>query len=440
LIALLLFVLPAVAFFLLCRGRLEVGLLASIGLGQWLSGAYLSRVSHPSLFAVCLVGTLALIVGYAIAGRQRHRLSSGQRGDPHPTARDVLGWLSIVTAALVAVHFVRGGIPLFSADVETARFQIAGSGLFGLPGRAYLFGLPILVLAYASLRSLSRREMRLFALVLTTFVASRLLGGLKSGLWEVTLVILIAHVVHTGSAPPVLSRPVVRRALIAVLAIVFAGYLGSQYASIQIRSTRDAAGYLIERLTVGTVAAGAYSVEGHGLDLIGPHLARDFLYYADRYTAGIPSSVGLFAPPLYDTSRLVSTGLQGLPVGTTGYVTPVAVGFAPALFLDWRWAGVFVGMAAAGFLMRRLQWLAVETSGIAAGIWGTATLLTIYVVTNGGLAYYVINFAAVAVLYYLASGALTAAAGGAARGKTSPGAMVHEEPGTTAGDPGREAA
>jgi len=412
--ALVLFILPGIAILVLCRGRLEIGLLASIGLGQWLAGADLTREIHPRLFGVCLAGTIALVVGYALAGRQKRNPHPGtERVRSKLASRSALGWLSVATVALVVIHFARGGVPLFSKGIETARFQIASSGLLGLPSRAYLFGLPILILAYASLKYRTSREARIIWLLAATFVVSRLLGGLKSGLLEVTFVALLAHIIHSGRAPRLLSGPVARRAAIGLVAVVFAGYLGTQYASVQAGSIHGAADYLVGRMTVGTVSAGAYAVEDRGLNDAGPYLLKDFLYYTNRYAADAPRRTGLFTPPLYDESRLISTGLVGLPPATSGYVSPVAPGLAASLFLDWGWGGVCVGMAIAGFLLRRLQWRAVGVLGLSAGIWGTAALVGVYVISNGGLAYYTINFGAVAVLYVLGARVLRGARLGA---------------------------
>ena len=398
---LFLFLLPAIVILLLCRGRLEVGLLAAAGLGQWLAGAYLTRASNHGLFAVVMIGTAAFLAGYVVAGRQR-RLRPTRSGDtPSAQSRFALAVLGALTVILVVMHFVIGGVPLFSGDVETIRFQLASSGFFGIPSRAYLFGLPILLLAYAGLGELSRRDRVILLLLISSFVVSRLLGGLKSGLWEVTLVALLAHIVHTGSAPPVMSRPVVRRALLLVVAVLFAVYLGTQYSTVQVRSTRGAVDYLVYRLTVGTVGAGEYAVEGHALDRGGSRIGSDVLYYLDRYSSGVPRRIGLFVPPPFDTSRLISTGSQGLPTGTSAYVSPVAPGLAPSLFLDWRWLGVVVGMTIAGLVMRRLQWRAVAAVGLAAGVWAAAALVLVYILTNGSVAYYAINFTVVALAYTL---------------------------------------
>lgn len=406
--ALTLFLLPILVLLMVCRGRLETGLLVSLGLGQWLAGAYLVRDPHPRLLAVCVLATACFVLGYALGFRGGRDGREGGCRWGHGF-RSALPWLSLTTVALVVFHFARGGVPLLSADVETMRFQMANSGLLGLPSRAYLFGLPIMVLAYAGIRRRSLSETRMLVLVASAFVASRIFGGLKSGLLEVTFVALIALMIQVRGTPRLLSAPVLRRVLIGVAAVLFAGFLATQYATVRTDSARATAEYLVQRVTRGTVPAGGYAVDLRGRTQAGPHLLEDFLYYMNRYGGDVPRRLRVFEPPEYDTSRLISAGLLGLSPGAGVYLTPVAPGLGPSLFLDWGWLGLILGMSLAGYALRRLQWMAIGAQGLAAGVWGAAALVLVYVVTNGGLAYYVVNFGVVALLY-LAIASLLAAA------------------------------
>jgi hypothetical protein len=398
LIALGLFVLPAVVVLTITRGRVEVGLIAAMGMGQWLSGAWLTRDAHPQLLVVCTLGSAALFIGYALAPRpaasySAHDATLGAKW------RVALTPLSTLTICLVALHFVRAGVPLFSGNVETSRFDVSKSGLLGIPSRAYLFGLPILAIAYAALPQRSPNERRMFALIAAAFVVSRVLGGLKSGLLEVTFVGLIALIIRTDARARIGSGIVLRRASMAVIAVAFAGFLSTQYASVHATSASAAGEYLVKRATTGTVSAGAYVTTPNNHLQSGPYLVKDFLYYGNKYSNGAPERWGLFTPPRFSTSRIVSANLIGLPPETDRYITPVAVGLAPSLFLDWGWLGVVVGMFAAGFAVRRLQWRSLRSGHVASGFWGVAALVTVYMIENGGVAYYTINLLGTTVLY-----------------------------------------
>ncbi len=411
-IALGLFVAPALAALALTRGRLEIGLLVGVGTGQWLAGSWLTRGLHPALFAVCASGALALFAGYALASRSaNHEIELGDE----QRWRLVLAPLATVTLVLVAVHFIRGGVPLFSGHVETSRFDVSKSGLLGIPSRAYLFGLPAIAIAYGALRNRTRNEGRMFAAVAATLVASRILGGLKSGLLEVTFVVLVTLIIRTNGTARITSPLVLRRAAFGVLAIVFAGFLSTQYATVRAASASAAAGYLVKRATTGTVSAGAWAVSPRNLPYGGPFMLKDFLYYSNKYSSGIPARAGLFTAPRYNTSRIASASLVGLSADTDRYVTPVAMGLAPSLFLDWRWPGVVIGMILVGYVLRGLQWRSLRSGGLPAGLWGMSALTTVYVIDNGGLAYYTINFLGTAALYIAIALVLSAMAGIAAQ-------------------------
>src|SRR3984893_4793101 len=142
--------------------------------------------------------------------------------------------LLIVTIAgfFTLVHFVADGIPVLSPRVETSRFDF-GKSLFGLPGRMYLFGLPLAAgIALARARQLGLRWSKdgLTLLAISMFTVSRLLSGFKGGLIEVIVTLMIAMVLAQG---PIISvARVLRRYLPVAIATVITVFLvGSLYSS-----------------------------------------------------------------------------------------------------------------------------------------------------------------------------------------------------------------
>lgn len=88
-----------------------------------------------------------------------------------------------VVVALSIFHYGRlGEIPLFSANIDVLRFEIADSGLFGIPSRGATIG-PILLLAClcAAWRTMSQRRRVVFV---TAIVILSALRGHKSALVE----------------------------------------------------------------------------------------------------------------------------------------------------------------------------------------------------------------------------------------------------------------
>lgn len=399
LVTAVLFVSPIVLALCLRRGRIGMGLILGLGQGQWLSGAYAAS-GFGRLFWVCAIGAVSLLVGYGIGG-----LGAGRPDADREAVRGrraALGPLAVITIVLVVVHFVRGGVPILSSNVETSRFDLASSGLLGMPSRAHLYGLPLIFLSYASLRDRSRDESRMFGAVSIAFVLSRLAGGLKSGLLEVVFVLLIAITVRSAGRARLVSRAMLRLILVALGATVSAIYVAAQYNSVGVRTWSDGLWYLVRRATAGSVSSGEYVIEHPGLLKDRPYILGDWLYYIDRYAAGIPRHLGA-AVPDYSLSRTVSTGLEHLPVWTQEYVSPVTPGLSPTFFLDGGWALVPIGMLLVGLLVGRSEANAIRREGLISGSWAVLGLITCYAATNGGPGYYLTNIVIVIAVYVAAA-------------------------------------
>ena len=170
-----------------------------LALGCWiLAGEERASAAMAIWFSASLG---VLIVGYYVTRSIAPRPIApalqidGVRGQRYVTV------LVFFTTAFALFHFASGGIPIFSHNIETSRFEFDSSGFFGIPGRVYLYGLPLVAgvaLARSRQAGLHWYKDRVTLVAVSVFVVSRLLSGFKGGLLEVLIVLLVAMVLAQG--------------------------------------------------------------------------------------------------------------------------------------------------------------------------------------------------------------------------------------------------
>lgn len=140
------------------------------------------------------IAYLALVLIFAIAAMAIERplmsvMANRRSGEVQARTPRVLfstremDALLLTVVALSVVHYWRlGEIPLFSANIDVLRFEVADSGLFGIPSRGATVG-PVLLLACvcAGWSSMTPRRRLVFASVIVALSAMR---GHKSALLE----------------------------------------------------------------------------------------------------------------------------------------------------------------------------------------------------------------------------------------------------------------
>ncbi|MBO3088806.1 hypothetical protein [Cellulomonas dongxiuzhuiae] len=396
----------AALLFVLAFSRVDLILIHIFGtissfVGMMLIAKDTESSSTPAY--ILLAAGLATIVGYAAATQRRPaHLAASRAGsvvgtNTSPIAEKPLHrggvYAVVLTSGTLAVyHLTAVGIPLFSDNIEVDRFDFTSSGLLGIPGRMFLFGVQLswVVAAVGATQAQVRWHRYGPWIWSTSFLAiTSLLGGLKSGAIAFVTVILIAGTIIVQRRPRMLD--LVRRywllgiGAVAYLIAVTAIY--PTYANQQ----RPLLGLLIDRVTVGSATPKLIALERSGAVPVpaGGPLA-DFYYFMLRYT-------GQDTTGLYSVERAISASMIGVDPASDAWTTPVTVGGAPELIFFFGLPTTLVIAFLLGVVIARLYRLRQPTARTLILAAGFGLLLNTWK-SRGGLAYYTLNYLAVAAM------------------------------------------
>jgi hypothetical protein len=347
-------------------------------------------------------------VGFLVAGHLVHQSWRRLRRHtaPPPSADNrprrstpgVIGF-SCIVVILTFYHFLISGVPLFSEDVETARFDFTSSGLFGIPGRMFLFGLPftVLLVSVAAVRRIAPVSRTLVYFVWGSYAITCLLGGFKGGLVVVLTTMLLARSIV--GRPLSLRRAVMGwRVLVIVGALVYCGLISFRYRSLGLTSPGDVIPYLATRATTSAAAPGYLVFSRYGTDGAGgDHYAQDAAYFFRKYLPFIFPDDGVTLP--FD--KTVSAALYHTPISSTSFIVPVTVGAFPELVSNVGVGAAMTGMFLIGVCISYFVSRAQLSSGAfqSALFALTVNLLQIYIL-NGNLVYTCFNLVLVGLFLF----------------------------------------
>ncbi len=359
-------------------------------------------VQHSMLMAAFGVGAL-------LASTQSRRRRGSKRNAPQIDVSPrsgiiVLGGLTM----LAAFHFARIGIPILSPEVDILRWNFRGSGLGGLPGRAYSLGLPLFMI-YAIVAAnrcrpkhrVGWRQLRLASIAIV--VVTRVIGGFKGDLLETVIMIVLAGLL-SGADVPKLPAALRRRISVGiVLALAAAIAISTQYYATQYHrqnSGMSIGEQFVERVTVKVVDSGSALIgyaDAGDRPIDGLAVLNDF----DVYLGG---SFGLWdVSDQYLTSQHLSGRMNqrditfGKELSFQYFVVPVTPGVAAIAYFDFGWLGVVVVGVLLGALCGLLARRALTSPATLPTFWGVVAVdgLRQYV-QKGDLAYAVTNYTLVA--------------------------------------------
>jgi len=361
--------------------------------------------SHTALLYCSAAG--CFIVGYLAHRKFRHtrKRSILLRDDSLPPRRSAPGirWFGWIVVTLTAYHFAMAGVPLFSTDIETSRFDFTSSGLFGIPGRMFLFGLPFttLLVTVASVRKLVPVSRALVIFLWCAYATANLLGGFKGGLVSVLTTMLLARSIT--SRPLALRRAVVGwRIVVIIIALLYGGVISLRYRSLGLNSPADVVPYLAARATVSAAEPGYLVFERFGTDGTGgAQFAQDTRYFLTKYLPFLPLEQSVVFP----FEKTVSAALSRTPISSTAFIVPVTIGAFPELVAN---LGVWVALSAMFLIGIVLSYLVSKaqhcTSALNGALLGLAVYFLQIYILNGDLVYSFLNLSLMSALLLMLYG------------------------------------
>lgn len=322
----------------------------------------------PTVWQIIGLGSVALILGLWLAGGSRQSVQRLEMFDTRGSS--LFFWLGVAAAAVSVINYATGGIPLFSSDINGARF--GGSG--GTLGRLWVVVHPITqVSVIIFLVKLQQRRL--------------------DARWTALGIYSIGSLIFTGGRAPIvvallafgvlfleIKRPRLPVVMIVILVgIVLTGALGLE-RSMTSANASVAQSYLSKR--------GLYSWAG-SLDLslqAGPRaltVAIDKL--SGEHLGGwiLLGDLPGFAVPYGPDG--------GLPYGSGYIVTAITgrdtnQGGSPptifgGLYLDFGWLGVAIGALIVGLLLVYFRKIMYRTPSLSSYIW--FSYFAAYIILSG---------------------------------------------------------
>lgn len=344
--------------------------------------------SSDELVGLYVTGLAALVVGYCVVPRRAATVNA------HTKSLDIsnsLLVLLLVVGGLSIYHFAVGGVPVLSSSVELDRFDFTSSGLLGLPGRAYLYGLPIVtVLAtFNALSSSNPRAKWILAMSIALLLLSRVASGFKGALVEFVVIVFFASAAATRGLS--LARVATRYVALGALAIGFAALIAPTYFSYSGLTGNELANRLVERATSAGALPGQIVMEQSPPLVVLPSkiAVLDAQYIAFKY-------VGLDLGEHFSFDQIVTASIYGSPLSSTG--VPETVGAFAQLVYDLGRTLAVVAMVGIGIIFRRLEEVAGRTSNPIVYVTAVSALLALNdYLTKGDLVYLAVNWSVMLV-------------------------------------------
>ncbi|WP_193340573.1 hypothetical protein [Pseudarthrobacter sp. AB1] len=339
------------------------------------------------------LGVAGLLLGYLSCNRYAYSRRLTAHTSPTTVTFSDSSVMAVVLAAgtLGLYHLVASGIPIFSSAIEIERFDFTSSGLFGIPGRMFLFGIPIAWMCAsvnAHFLGVAWREYRPWQLATGFYIVSALLSGFKSGMLAMLFTMLIVYFLIRPSPVP-LGIFIRKYWWLSVPPVLYGLFVASSYSTYQ-NSAAPLWRQLLDRVTVVGAQPAQLALEGRPAWYMSNGIVNDVSYYFRKYTGGDVS----FS---YSFERAISAEIIGADPASSAWTTPVTIGGYSELVFSLGTGIAVVCLAAVGVwiafahnMTHRSSTSLLLSAVMAYGLYNW--------LLKGGLIYYILNLGAVCVL------------------------------------------
>lgn len=353
-------------------------------------------------------GIFFFLVGYWIAIRwlfilRCKPICRTTSTDTKFTRKTLSAWLIMITVfSFVAYHYIVGGVPLFSSDVEVSRFNFTSSGLLGIPGRMTMMGLPMLLVYLSIIKSRQATHKSIHCAYVFTwivFITSRVLAGFKGALLEVLVTLTFIYAINNQPLT-IKIKKVVKYLSMVIIALVFASIISTRYTTSTSGDYIEIAGYILNRMTAIAAQPAEYVMDAvekntKFIPYIGYYYSQDFLYTIRKYF-GIELDNNVFT-----LEKIVSTSLYGVPLSDDAFIVPVTVGAFAETIANIGMISTYCIMFLCGIIYAHLiKGATTYNSVYKATIYGYGVFIFHSYLTKGGLIFFLTNGLGIIFIFF----------------------------------------
>jgi hypothetical protein len=315
----------------------------------------------------------------------------------HPSA---IITINILIGIFTFYHLIKIGIPIFSTSIEISRFNISSSGLYGIPGRMYLFGVMFgWIVATINARWRKVRLTRDFAwwISMVNIIGSSLLSGFKGELVNYLVLMICCSGLISRHYQFTIIDMVRRYWGISLIALSYFFWVAGKYNSYK-NTDRSLPLQMFDRLTKRAAEPGVFVIDQLTHSPYVRSIGDDFQYFLSKYSASS-------TPDLVPFEKIVATKIYGWDhLINSSFYAPVTIGIAPEMLY-------FLGIATAFAIIPAICFLLFQTLKMTRGgllRCSAVCILAIYaykIILKGDFVYHTINYVVIySLLFFLTYG------------------------------------